>query len=270
MHFTEILMIKRVTNFRFLTSTLFFAFLVLDTSISNAALDLSGNIYNVNISTEQTNKIESLLPEYGGLNPEFISNSIDPNIHLLADAEISITFIDEGAGFQNSFGYYAYDNDNMILYEQTVFSNASKFGSSGSLFPGDTVSLGTHPINSNIGFWLIANGYKESNGHKYYSQDHLNSDGLRHMAIIYDSERQQLILGFEDTYYLGDKDYNDVIFTSTVHPFSALDISTLDISKIPVSPVPSPSGFILFGTALMVIGLITKTNPHKKPNRGVV
>ena len=71
-----------------------------------AVEDLSSSIYNIEMDTEMVNNIHSYLPENGGLNPAFISNTTDPNIHLLAEADVSLTFIDEGAGYKNSFGLH--------------------------------------------------------------------------------------------------------------------------------------------------------------------
>lgn len=108
-----------------------------------AATDLTDGLYHLDFPANEVNEIQQLLPEYGGLNPAFISNNTDPNIHLLAEADITLTFIDEGAGYKNSFGYFVYDDNQNILYEQTIFANASEAGGGGSLLPGDTVSLGT-------------------------------------------------------------------------------------------------------------------------------
>lgn len=211
-----------------------------------AATDLTDGLYHVDFAAEDLNEIQQLLPENGGLNPAFISDATDPNIHLLAEADITLTFIDEGAGYKNSFGYFVYDDSDNILYEQTIFSNASEAGGGGSLLPGDTVSLGTFNEGDNIGFWVQANGYNDPNGYKYYSLDQYNPDGLRHIAIIDDPDNQRLVVGFEDLYNLGDQDYNDVVFTFTASPYDAIDTS-----KIPTgSPEAGPVATALIGLTM--------------------
>ena len=192
-----------------------------------AAEDLSDSIYSTEFSAEEFNEIQTLLPENGGLNPAFVNSDTDPNIRLTAEAEIYATFIDEGAGYRNTFGYFVYDDNQNILYEQTIFSNASETGGGGSLNVGDTVSLGTFEAGTNIGFWLQADGFNNPDGHKYYTLDQYNPDGLRHMAIIQDPENERLILGFEDLYNLGDQDYNDLVFTFSASPYSAIDTSKI-------------------------------------------
>ena len=146
-------------------------------------------------------------------------------------------FIDEGAGYKNTFGYFVYDDDQNILYQETIFSNASETGGGGSLNVGDTVSLGTFEAGSNIGFWLQANGYNDPNGHTYYSLDQYNPDGLRHIAIIQDPANERLIVGFEDLYNLGDQDYNDIVFTFSATPYSAIDTSKIPTGSPEASEV---------------------------------
>ena len=214
-----------------------------------AAEDLSDGIYNVSYSAEELNAIQELLPENGGLNPAFINTSTDPNIHLLAEAEITTTFIDEGAGYKNSFGYFVYDDDRNILYEETIFSNASKAGGGGSLVAGDTVSLGTFDEGTNIGFWVQADGFNDPAGHKYYSLDEYNPDGLRHIAIIDDPDNKRFVIGFEDLYNLGDQDYNDVVFTFSGSPYSAIDTSRIPSG----SPEAGPLSTALIGLCICLL-----------------
>jgi hypothetical protein len=211
--------------------------------VAAAATDLTDGLYHIDFSAEDLNEIQQLLPNGGGMNPAFISDNTDPNIHLLSDAEVNVTFVDEGAGYKNSFGYFVYDDSENILYEQTIFANASERGGGGRLRPGDTVSLGTFDEGTNIGFWVQANGYRNPNGYTYYSLDQYNPDGLRHIAIINDVGSQRLVIGFEDLYNLGDQDYNDVVFTFTDIPFYAIDTS-----KIPTgSPEAGPVATALIG-----------------------
>ena len=204
------------------------------------------------------NDIQELLPEssQGDINPAFISNSTDPNIHLMQEAGISVTFIDEGAGYKNSFGYFVYDDDENILYQETIFANASKSGAGGSLVAGDTLDIGRFDAGTNIGFWVQANGYNDPNGHTYYSLDQYNPDGLRHIAIINDPENQRLVIGFEDLYNLGDQDYNDVVFTFTADPYEAIDTTHIPQG----GPEAGPVATALIGLSLFWLSARRRAN----------
>lgn len=201
-----------------------------------APQDLSRSIYNVPIDTAELNRIAALLPETT-VNTAYVSPSLDPNLHLLEKAEISLTFISEGAGYRNSFGYFLYDDAQTILSKETIFSNASAVGSGGSLKPGDTVKLGTFEAGTNIGFWLQGDGFTNKNGYTYYTLDQYNPDGKRHVAVIADVLGEQIVLGIEDLYNLGDRDYNDVVFTFSANPFSAIDIAGMPTGAPEAGPI---------------------------------
>ncbi|EPZ34240.1 hypothetical protein O9G_001853 [Rozella allomycis CSF55] len=49
----------------------------------------------------------------------------------------------------------------------------------------------------------------------YYSITQLNTDGLRHIAMIQDSSKNMFYLGWEDMYGGGDRDYNDLLIAIT-------------------------------------------------------
>jgi hypothetical protein len=224
-----------------------------------AVSDMTSGIYATALPDGTLNRIQELLPETKTLNPAFVNSSIDPNIKLLKDASISITFIDEGAGYKNSFGYFLYDReieDNgkveiEIESMKTIFANASEVGGGGSLKPGDTIDLGKFEAGTNIGFWLKADGYNSKSGYTYYTIDSLNPDGYRHVAMIADVMSSRLVLGVEDLYNLGDKDYNDIVFTFTATPFSAIDIKGMPTGAPEAGPLATAAIMAsLFGAFL--------------------
>ena len=217
--------------------------------LAAAQSDLPEGLYNVEFSQQELNRIQELFPERGGINPSYIHSQTDPNLILLDDAEISVTFIDEGAGYRNSFGYFLYDSEGTVLYEETLFNNASKIGSGGSLRAGDTLDIGTFEAGSQIGFWLQAGGYDNPNGYTYYTIDSLNPDGLRHMAIASDETNERLVIGIEDLYGLGAEDYNAIIFTFSATPFSAIDRSNIPTG----TPTPSAAAVSLIGLAVLYL-----------------
>lgn len=226
---------------------------------AEAAEDLPDGLFHIDYSSEELNEIHNLLPEYGGLNPSYVSSDTDPNIHLVKDAEVTVTFIDEGAGYQNSMGYFTFDEGNNILSTETIFPNASEEGGGGSLTPGDSLTLGQFGEGSNIGFWLQANGYWDPLGTKYYTIDEYNGDGMRHIAIIPDAVDDQLVLGFEDMWGGGDEDYNDMVFTFSADPFDAIDTSGIATG----APLPGSLGTTLASVAALAMATLWRKSKRR-------
>ncbi len=69
---------------------------------------------------------------------------------------VSLTFVSEGAGYQNSVGWYSIGADGKINAPQMVWQNASATGSGGNLTSGTTVSLGD--VAGAMGVFVIGNG----------------------------------------------------------------------------------------------------------------
>ncbi|MEM9681838.1 MAG: DUF4114 domain-containing protein [Pseudomonadota bacterium] len=91
------------------------------------------------------------------LNPEQI-NGVDPaDLTLQADNPVTVTFQSEGAGQQNSLGYYKIGPNGEITDVDFVWSNASATGSGGTLQPGDSAELDVG-AGDTFGFFLIADG----------------------------------------------------------------------------------------------------------------
>ena len=152
-----------------------------------------------------------------------------------------MTFIHEGAGYLNSFGFFTYDranpptNKNQIR-ETIVFPNLSY----PHLTPGHRIKLGNFPAGTSIGFFLAANGFANSTGVKtkavpyYYSLSGLNPESdpvlRQHNVLLRDPSTSQVVLGFEDLSRLtGDNDFNDAVFSIKVTPETALDVGTLNL-----------------------------------------
>ena len=91
------------------------------------------------------------------LNPEQI-NGVDPaDLTLQADNPVTVTFQSEGAGQQNSLGYYKIGPNGEITDVEFVWTNASAAGSGGTLQPGDSAELDVG-AGDTFGFFLIADG----------------------------------------------------------------------------------------------------------------
>lgn len=209
----------------------------------------------------QKDDVERIIPldGLGGPDESFLSEESQPNLTLQAPGELWVTFVMEGAGYKNKFGYMTLDPEKLaagapknecIIDFVTVWENASALNSGGDLVNGDTVSLGWFPAGTVIGWWLQSNGYNDPNRFYFYSVDEWNGDGFRHVAIGADPYSGKICVGFEDLWNLGDEDYNDLVFYVTGHPISTLDYTTVvvgdpskDKTSVPVEWTESVINF---------------------------
>ncbi len=191
--------------------------------------------------------INSSLPEGYPVpvaHPEYLDNDLVSNIVLVEDAEAWVTFVHEGAGYQNALGYYYYDSNNPpktideISKLKVIFPNVSYKDSGGNLVTGNKVYLGTFSKGTTIAWFLVPEGWN-SYSRKVdwkenikFSDKHLNTftdDKYRqHVALLYDQSLQKLILGMEDLDRPdGDNDFNDAVFYVNVTPFTAVKTTDL-------------------------------------------
>lgn len=131
-----------------------------------AADDATDTLVNIDLNPDLLTELSQALPESQDVNQDFLNPDYNPNISLQEDAHVAVTFLDEGAGYRNSLGYFTYsdstfdglsfgdiDSDGSghigISELQTVsginagmiFNNASERGGGGQLRAGDTVTL---------------------------------------------------------------------------------------------------------------------------------
>ncbi|MEZ4886118.1 MAG: DUF4114 domain-containing protein [Chitinophagales bacterium] len=123
------------------------------------------------VDADLLTNIAASLPEsfpVPDFNPQYIADSVETDILLTDDADVWVTFIDEGAGYKNVLGFYTYDIANPPTTAPTtenitiIFPNVSKNGSGGGLNTGDKVHLGSFTSGTGIGFVLIADGWDGS------------------------------------------------------------------------------------------------------------
>lgn len=183
-------------------------------------------------------------------NTYYIADDAGSNLRLDEAGEVFVTFLHEGAGYKNSFGYFTYQDGQAPLTkeqvaETIVFPNSSFHNSGGSsrgMRSGDTINLGLFPAGTNIGFVIVSNGYGGSGGVKsyqdrdwiFYTLQNLNAEndpGLRpHTVLLYDEASESVILGMEDILRTSgscDHDFNDLIFTVYANPPTAIETETL-------------------------------------------
>jgi LruC domain-containing protein len=217
-----------------------------------------------NLPADLNARIALMLPEKVDIRSNrqiALSNDDQTNIKLSAQAEVWVTFLNEGAGFLNSVGYFSYDPTNPPLRpsdvtdEQIIVPNASIPPLSAAGSQGATVYLGSFPAGRAIGFFVVANGWSAT-GRKvngiyvpgvkenidrnwiFYSVKGLNPEPAdsrnlnQHTVLLQDQSvtgtdgrsYQRLVLGFED--YLrtssSDHDFNDVTLAVHVSPSTAI------------------------------------------------
>ncbi len=117
--------------------------------------DYNGNdtfTYTVTDGTESVTETVNIV-----VNP--VDDPVGDIVPLPTDEHtIDITFIDESAGFKNSFGYIFVDAEGTIHETGLVWENSSKVGSGGDLVPGQSVETITVPEGLYAEFFIIANG----------------------------------------------------------------------------------------------------------------
>lgn len=223
------------------------------------------------LSKEFIDDVNSILPERIPLPSAHPNWLKDSDMHIIRDGTtVDISFVDEGAGYTNTFGYYVYNTAfppksvTEIKSIFVVFPNASKQGGGGSLKAGDTARLSsehTYTLSNgrymaaptsyefkagqSIGFVIFPNGwrsYKQSPNRdtvKYYSSSEFNPEKTgekRYHTVNVRSEVDptRIIVGFEDLNRDGnsDDDFNDLILFATVNPAGGVDDSTINDKKV--------------------------------------
>jgi LruC domain-containing protein len=187
-------------------------------------------------------RVNNALPE-AEINEAFITDDCGSIVDLDEEAEVFVTFVNEGTGYKNAFGFFTFDRDNppqssAEVMETIIFPNLS----SPHMASGHRLSLGTFPAGTSIGFLIAANGFDYYTGVKsaetpyYYSLQYLNPEEdptlRQHTVLLYDEEVGEAILGFEDlpgTW--GDHDFNDAVFSIKTSPGTAIHKESL--TKVP-------------------------------------
>jgi hypothetical protein len=168
------------------------------------------------------------------IDPYILNTSPEGVFRLNENAEIFTSFLDEGAGYRNTFGLFTVDRGDDGSFIRTtvqkyeIFSNASKIGSGGSMSMGDSYKSAVFEKGTNFGFYINSNGYRNRrSSHTFYSYTPFNIDNVKHTVLTYDYSQDKLAIGFEDLYGGGDKDYNDLIISVFTNPVNELRQSSI-------------------------------------------
>jgi len=227
--------------------------------VMEAGSDASSAAFLVGTLPPLTHLVNTQLGETVVLD-DAAAMAVDPSRLILAtEATVRVYFVAEGAGYHNSV--LASVTAPSGADETTVlFPDASSAVSfydpsrnvtrtpSAPLLPGDFVDLGGVGAGSLLDFLLVANG--ASGGTNVWSTDATaNRDGLVHAVALAFENSPFLIIGFEDMYGGGDRDYNDVVL--------AIDIGTTNVARLTAAPEPGLVALVLMA-GLVALGTTRK------------
>ncbi|MCG9661591.1 tandem-95 repeat protein [Vibrio mediterranei] len=113
---------------------------------------------------------ETLTLEVGGLpegtviryDNEGVLDEQAGGITSYETTDITVTFEGEGAGFQNTAGYYTVDEDGNITDVNIGFENASQVGSGGDLIPGQSSITFEVEEGESFNLFVIPNGFNRN------------------------------------------------------------------------------------------------------------
>ncbi len=195
--------------------------------------------------------LNSTLPEYRPVptyHPEYLASNAPCNLELIEQCDVWITYITEGAGWQNAMGFFTFNTNNppttaaQIDTIKIIYPNLSNNGSGGGLYPGNKVFLGRFPAGKSLGWVVIAAGWNgtsktvTSGSYSLYSIPGLNPEtdpALRkHTLLLKDISRLKFMFSFEDWRrdQGSDQDFNDGILYVTANPVEA--VNTVNMPNI--------------------------------------
>ena len=231
--------------------------------VENAGSDDAAKRFLTSVLPSVTKLLNSKLSETKKIDDS--SLKLDPSkLKLTTDSEVRVYFIGEGAGYQNTLGYDTTGGTITTKSAEIIFPNASspvstynpstsgiKRTSSEPLLPGDFVDLGKFKQGTQLDFFLVADGANK--GKNVYSTEvSANPDHINHVVAFALAGSPYLIMGFEDLYGGGDKDFNDVLF--------AVNIGVKNVMAL--TGTPEPSTWLVLGTFL---GLVYWYQSRRKP-----
>jgi hypothetical protein len=183
---------------------------------------------------------------------------LDPSkLKLRYDHNVSVYFINEGAGYRNQLAFEATGTTQKsgLIFNDISCEGPGCVGGWGgnALKLGDGVNLGTMAKGTQLDFWLRADGLNRGNSANIFgTKTASNEDGLQH-AVAY-AYKNYILMGFEDLYGAqgaygrdaktgrwnegSDRDFNDAVFV--------VDVGEKNVQHMTGSAsVPEPS--MMFG-----------------------
>jgi hypothetical protein len=187
-------------------------------------------------------------------------------LKLKYDHDVSVYFINEGAGYRNQLAFNATGTTNKsgLLFNDIACEGTGCVGGWGgnTLKLGDGVKVGNITGGTQLDFWLRADGLNRGDSANIFGTKTTdNADGLQHtVAYAY---KNYVLLAFEDLYGAlrasgqdaatgkwnegSDRDFNDVVVV--------LDIGEKNVKALMGTSVPEPS-VTLSMLAMGAIGML--------------
>lgn len=93
--------------------------------------------------------------------------------------------------------------------------------------------------------------HDRTTGQVYYTDTSRNTDGIDHSIAFYDYTSGKTLVGFEDLYDGGDRDYDDIVFLVS------------NVSATPMTPVPEPETYAMLLAGLGLIGAVAQRRSRR-------
>lgn len=169
-------------------------------------------------------RILELFPEHTKNSKSVLfSDTVQKKVVLTKESEVYVTYISEGAGYRNTFGWYSYNKANPPTSASQIelhilFPDVSHT----VLSPGNRLKLGEGKFRAGtvIGFFLIVGGWNEGtidySRPKIYTDQNLNQGQTQQHILFEEKTCGDMVLAFEDMGYdpsASDQDFNDILFT---------------------------------------------------------
>jgi len=198
-----------------------------DQNIGDGNGERPANIIPSEVRIETLARIAALLPERIDLRtslPQLFEQNTEKRILLTQESEVYVTYVDEGASYENSFGYYTYNINNLpidttMIELNLLFPHVNEY----ILKQGDMLQVGNSkfPAGTVIGFFLIVKGWENKmvnyNKQTIYTDVYLNKGKTQQHVLFKLNNFGDVILGFEDIFENApgyhDFDFNDIVFT---------------------------------------------------------
>ena len=157
-------------------------------------------------------------------NKNMIKEASSGSLFVASAGEVILTFLSKNASYSNDL--FLVGSSDSILNNQTAIS-------------GQQFSLGSFQSGAELVFKMFVN----NTGHTFFNgAAAINADNVLHTG--YNKQINTVIVGFEDIYGGGDKDYNDLVFS----------LSNVGVGTFITAPVPEPETYAMLIAGLLMFG----------------
>jgi hypothetical protein len=197
-----------------------------DNAIEPKIDQIPDNIIPTKTCSTLYSRILELFPEFRNNEMKqaiLFTDTVRKNVIITRDTEVYLTFISEGAGLRNTFGWYSYEGltppqSSKDFEWHVLFPNVSD----NILKAGDRLKLSDVKFKkgTTIGFFLIVGGWQSGtidyNKPTLFTNYSLNAEQFQQHILFEEKTCGDIVLAFEDLPVNDptcDRDFNDIIFT---------------------------------------------------------